>query len=443
MAHKKIEDLRAWDVAVCGGGMAGVAAAVAARRMGLETVLIERWPFLGGLGTAAYVTGLHTSDREKQVIFGITQEIIERADRYGAVWHIEGFPKETHLACWYDAEWMKIVLDELAREVGFAVLLYTPVVDVRRAEGGIEAVIVGTPKGLRAIRARVFVDATGDADLAAWAGCPTATGRERDGRVQGMTLMYHLTGLDHEALWAMTHDEVADVQRRMAEARDRGELPSFGALGLRAYGRKEFNPNMCPVTADPLDPLSLSEATMRGRLNVARFIRWWRRHVAQLRTCDLGAINAVGVRESRRIQGEYVFSREDVYGLRKFPDAIGHGFWMVDIHDPEGSGATTWSDRANWLPAGETYHIPYRVMLPEGADNLFVVGRCASTTHEGLAALRIQSHCMVMGQAAGTAAALALDAGCSIREVPMARLQATLRGQGVYLEDVPQMPSTG
>ncbi|MCD6362008.1 MAG: FAD-dependent oxidoreductase, partial [Armatimonadetes bacterium] len=199
-------------------------------------------------------------------------------------------------------------------------------------------------------------------------------------------------------------------------------------------------PNMAAVAGDPLDEEELTRLTWRGRENVFAFLDWWRERVPGYERAAIEQTGfSLGIRESRRVRGRTTLDAEMVLGAVKQPDAIGHGVWMIDIHDPLGSGYTTWlgRDDTNMVPAGESYHIPLGMCLNETVPNLAVVGRCASSTHEGHSSVRVQSHCMVMGQGVGTLAAMALDAGTDLAEYDVRDLQRALREDGVYLEDVP------
>jgi hypothetical protein len=198
--------------------------------------------------------------------------------------------------------------------------------------------------------------------------------------------------------------------------------------------------NMCPVAGNPLDEEELSGLTARAREYVVQYLDFWRANIPGMEGAEIDQTGfALGVRESRRIMGRKTLTEEMVLGAVKHPDAIGHGVWMIDIHDPTGSGYTTYTDRGetNMLRAGTSYHIPLGMCLNDTLPNLAVVGRCASSTHEAHSSVRVQSHCMVMGQGVGTAAAMALAGGVDMAQVDVRRLQSALRSDGVYIEDVP------
>lgn len=422
------------DVLVVGGGPAGMCAAIAARRGGASVAIVERWAMLGGLATMGHVTMWHTSDRQREVIFGLTQELVKRLTAYDGIQVLPSFPRahETYL---FHPDWLAIVYDDLVRELGIRTLCYTPCVGAVAAGREIEVVVVATKLGLRLIRAKRFVDASGDGDLGHFAGCRTVVGRESDGKTQGMTLVMSFDGLD-PARRQEIEAAGGPMKKRMEELRDRGELPSFGPhwFGGNFVWRWPHTLIAC-TSGNPLDGEDLTRATMAARAKAPAFLRFFRENWPGCENLQLDTVApALGVRESRRVKGLYTFTAADVIERHGFPDAVGHGFWMVDVHDPSGSGYTTWYDKKDHPKPGTTYQIPYRMLVAADIDNLFIAGRCASATHEGMAGLRVQSHCHVMGQAAGTAAAMSLDAGVPPAKVDVAQLQKRLLDAGVMID---------
>jgi hypothetical protein len=195
---------------------------------------------------------------------------------------------------------------------------------------------------------------------------------------------------------------------------------------------------MCPVSGNPLDEEELTRLSAQARRQAQQYVDFWRQEMPGFENAEVEQMGFwLGIRESRRICGIKTLDTQMVVKAVKQPDAIGHGFWLVDIHDPKGSGHTTWCDQKaeSMPPVGESYHIPLGMCLNAQIANLAVAGRCASSTHEGLASVRIQTHCMVMGQGLGTAAALALAGNIDMVNVDMKKLQSTLKADGVYLEE--------
>ncbi len=438
--ERRVPVLAEADVVVCGGGTAGISAACCAARHGARVILLERWPSLGGMATNALVNIWHTSDRTRQVIHGFVQEAVERAGRF--MHRYAHFPKrpETH---WFDPEGMRVVFWRMLQEAGVRVICNLTAVEAVSEDGRLRAVLVDTKEGRRAVCGRIFIDATGDGDVAANAGVPFDFGRAADSRVQGMTMMFCLSDVDSPAVRATPPEVRQRVFDDMRRLRDQGRFPQFNEGAAKHYIRSGLNQvphNMVPAAGNPLDEQELTRLSMQAREDVYRIVDLWRRNIpgfAEARVTHMG--HALGVRESRRIRGLKTLDGNHVVRAVKQPDAVGHGFWMIDIHDPKGSGYTTWTDQQKELmpPVGESYHIPLGMCLNSTWPNLAVVGRCASTTHEACASVRLQSHCMVMGQGVGTCAAMALEAGVDLADVETRALQTTLRRDGVYLADVP------
>jgi hypothetical protein len=437
--ERKMPVLAEADVVVCGGGTAGISAARCAARHGAKVILLERWPSLGGMATNALVNIWHTSDRTRQVIFGFVQEAIDRAGDF--IHRYADFPKrpETH---WFDPEGMRVVFWRMLRDAGVRVICNLTAVEALVADGRMRAVLVDTKRGRKAVRGRIFIDATGDGDVAANTGLPFDYGRPGDGLVQGMTMMFCLTGVDSAVVRAHASDAVR-VFDRMRQLRDQGQFPRFNEGAAKHYLRSGANQvphNMVPAAGNPLDEQELTRLSMQAREDVYQIVDLWRREMpgfGKAAVTHMG--HSIGVRESRRIRGLKTLDGQMVVKAVKQPDAIGHGFWMIDIHDPKGSGYTTWTDQNKELmpPVGDSYHIPLGVCLNAQIPNLAVVGRCASSTHEAHASVRLQSHCMVMGQGVGTCAALALQAGVDMAQLDIRKLQTQLRSDGVHLENVP------
>ena len=428
------------DVVVCGGGTAGISAAWAAARHGAKVVLIERWPSLGGMATNALVNIWHTSDRKKQVIYGFVQEAVDRGGEY--VRRFPDYPRrpETHN---FDCEGMRVVFWRMLQDAGVRVICNLTAGEPICRDGRILGLAVDTKRGRRSVTGRIVIDATGDGDVAANAGVPFELGRPGDGRVQGMTMMFCLRDIDHAALRQAGTKKADEVLAKMKALRDQGKFPPFNEGAAAHYlrtGPVHVPYNMCPATCNPLDEEELTRASARAREQVFEYLALWRKEMpgfAKARVTHMGF--SIGVRESRRIKGLKQLTAPMVVKAVKQPDALGHGFWMIDIHDPMGSGHTTWTDQKpeTMPPAGESYHIPLGMCLNAAVSNLAVAGRCAWATHEATASVRLQSHCMVMGQGVGTAAALALEGGVDMARVDVKKLQAALRKDGAYIEDVP------
>jgi len=448
------------DVVVCGGGSAGVAAAVSAARTGARTILLERWASVGGMTTHGLVNIWHRSDKEKLVIYGLVEESCSRAEKqkHGWIWRDRRYP-DAHETHWFEPEGIRIVWDRMLTEAGVRVFCHLPCGEPVVEDGRIRAVLVDTKQGRRAVIGSIFIDATGDGDIAAKAGVPFDRGREGDGLGQACTLIFALWGIDPQGRANGGGDAAVEkVVARMKKLRDRGEFPPFAEAFGGHFLRNACDGdmwNMLPVDGDILDEEKLTRMFVRAREQLVSYLDLWRREMPGFSDARIARTGySLGLRESRRIRGRMRLEADMVLQARKQPDALGHGVWMIDIHDPKGSGATTHTEKTEkgwqsgdlppaekpkkgWLKPGTSYHIPYSMCLTKEIANLGVVGRCASATHEALGSVRVQTHCMVMGQGVGTAAAMALDRGLDLAAVPIRELQRRLKADGVYLEDVP------
>ena len=441
------------DVLVVGGGNAGCAAALAAARAGARTMLVERYGFLGGTATAAMVGPWMTfHSGPERIVGGIAQEIVERLIALGgSPGHVPDASDYVPTVTPFDPEIHKALLFDLMRESGVRLLLHALVVDALRDDSGaVSGARFATVGGPREIRARVTIDATADAFVAAAAGCELQQGDER-GRVQPASLMFRLSHVDLAALAAYVRARpeqlrsslpaaertpaaltaVAGLYELWAQAQAEGidvprELVSFFATPYP----DEVTVNMTRVTdIDPLDPDDLTRAEIEARAQAMRLVAFFRARVPGFENARIAATaTQIGVRESRRIAGVYTLTRDDIVAGRTFDDAVARSAYPIDIHNPSGSGTTT-----HRLPPGTSYEIPYRCLVPRAVDGLLVAGRCISTTHEALASTRLTPTVMTLGQAAGTAAALALESGVAPRAVAARALRERLIAAGVDL----------
>jgi glycine/D-amino acid oxidase-like deaminating enzyme len=441
------------DVLVVGGGNAGCAAALAAARTGARTMLAERYGFLGGTATAAMVGPWMTfhSGRER-IVGGIAQEIVERLiARGGSPGHVPDSSDYVPTITPFDPEIHKALLFELMRESNVRLLLHALVVDAVRDDGGaVRGARFATVGGPRTIAARRTIDATADAFVAAAAGCALQQGDER-GRVQPASLMFRLSHVDMATLAAYVRARPDQMRSSLrAEERSAGALTAVAGLydlwraaqddGIDVPRElvsffispypDEVTVNMTRVLdVDPLDPDDLTRAEVEARAQAMRLVAFFRAHVPGFASARIAATaTQIGIRESRRIVGEYTLTGGDILERRTFDDAIARSAYPIDIHNPSGSGTTT-----HRLPPGTSYEIPYRCLVPLAADDLLVAGRCISTTHEALASTRLTPTVMTLGQAAGTAAALSIAAGAAPRALDARALRERLIADGVDL----------
>ena len=434
--------LGAWDVVVLGGGPAGIAAAAAAGGGGASVLLVERYGFLGGMGTAAGVTnfcGLHANVHGtiRQVVHGVADRLLERMRA------LDGL-NEPHLifnrihAQAYDMSAFKCAADQLLEEAGAQVLFHALAAGVARAaNGALEALVVETKSGRAALRGRVFIDCSGDGELARRAGVPMEKG-DAAGRLLYPTLMFRVGNVDA----TRAGDAWRTIPERMDEAERSGayRFPRRGAIVRPQKHAYEWRVNVTQLrnadgtAADGTDAWSLSAGEQEGRRQIVEYLRFLRERVPGFEAAyALDIAPQLGIRETRRLVGEYALSGADVTGCADFDDAIGVNGWPLEQHV---AGDVVWG----WPAEGSRGYnqLPYRMLLPRrasagGVDNLLVAGRCASMTHDGHSAARVSGACFAMGQAAGTAAALALALGCAVHDLPVHRLQRSLVDDGAFL----------
>jgi len=427
-----------YDVVVLGGGPAGIAAAACAARGGASTLLVERYGFLGGMGTAAGVTnfcGLFANVRGeiRRVVHGVADELLERIDRLGGL-------NEPHLvlgktkAQAYDMSAYKCAADDLVVGAGAGLAFHALAAGaLMRSEAEIDALLVETKSGRRAIRGRIFIDASGDGDLAAWAGAPWEKG-DAEGSLLYPTLMFRVADVDPERAREAWHEIPRLMQE--AEAQGRFRFPRKGAIVRPQKHPTEWRANVTQIrnpdgsAMDGTDAEQLSAGELEGRRQIRSYIVFLRECVPGFeRAYVLDIAPQVGVRETRRLLGAYVLTGDDVLACANFRDTIGVNGWPIERHV---TGDVEWA----WPPIPRSRgfnQLPYRMLVPRRIDNLLVAGRCASMTHDGQSAARVSGACFVMGQAAGTAAALALKAGVAPRALDVESLQAQLQHDGVYL----------
>ena len=425
-----------YDVIVLGGGPAGLAAAAAAGAAGRRTLLVERYGFLGGMGTAAGVTnfcGLHANVHGdiRQVVHGVADELLGRIASLGGL-------NEPHLifgktkAQAYDTAAYKCAADDLllARNVDllFHALAANALMDGER----IDALFVETKSGRVAVRGQIFIDCSGDGDLAAFAGAPFEIG-DHDGNLLYPTMMFRLNNVNAEA----AGEAWKSVPHLMEDAAKRGvEFPRKGAIVRPQKHAMEWRVNVTQLRTGngrALDGTSADDLThgeIEGRRQAVAFFDFLKANAPGFADAYIVDIPPqIGIRETRRITGRYQLTGDDVISCASFQDTIGVNGWPIEAH-VAGDVVWRWPD----IPASRGFnHLPYRSLLPNGVSNLLVAGRCASMTHEGQSAARVSGACFVMGEAAGTAAHLALAEGKNPSDITVQKLQETLERNGVFL----------
>ena len=434
-----------FDVVVVGSGAAGSSAAIAAARHGARTLLIEKLPFLGGNSTAVLDTfyGFYTpGDRPRKVVGGIGDdvisglrrigEVVERPNTYGAGTGIT-----------YLAEHLKVVWEQLVVGAGVQVLLHAFLQDVVVREGRIESLLVATKAGHITVVPGVVIDASGDADVCHHAGF----GYELAGAqspAQTLTTTFRMANVDMERrrsvdkdhLHALMRDAAASGEYDLPRLEGSDHLTPVEGMTATVMTRiEQIRPSPSGEFRNATDPEVLTAAEIEGRRQALEYVRFLIDKVPGYERASLIALSSqVGLRETRRVFGDYRLTRDDVLAARHFDDQVGLcGAPIEDHHGGPGTG-TTWE----YLPDGKVVGIPLRTLIPRDGVNVLAAGRCFSSDHDAQASVRSMAQCMAMGQAAGTTAALAAGAG-DVRRVDPHSIRERLRADGalVTMDDVP------
>lgn len=431
------------DVVVVGGGAAGVAAAETAARHGMNVLLVERYGFCGGAavgGMSGTVCGMYLAserklNRPEQVVYGFTEKFratmearggITAAQRYGKTWTVTHDP-----LVWRE------VADQLLGDVGVRILFHSLVVAVIMDDSKVRGVVVDSKSGRGAIRARVVIDASGDADVIYRAGLDYTMGQ--DGVVQNPTMIFRMGGVDVARFleyWGPDTICSAELSELIAGEHASGnyELPR---AKIWLFPTPRANELLCNATRlvgpggrplDPTNPEDLTVAELNGRRQVREYARFFRDH---LPGCERSFVNdtgvQVGVRQTRSIVGVSRLTNDDVLAHRKRADGIARSPWPIELHSGE-------KPKLEWV-LDDFYEIPYQALLPLRGENLLAAGRCFSAEHEALASARVTAQCFSYGHAAGLAAANAVKRGESVRDITGEELRELLNADGARLSD--------
>jgi hypothetical protein len=453
------------DVVVAGGGTAGVIAALAAARTGARTLLVEEKGYVGGTAVTGLPLLSFHDNRGERIVGGLPWDLVETLKGMGEAAETVNLMEEGplgHGGLEFNArniavrpEALKFVALKLLREAGVQLLLRTHVSDVVMAGNAVEGLVVENKSGRIILPADVVIDCTGDGDVAARAGASFEVGRPEDGITQPMTMLFALTEVDldrAEAAGVAHRRNMAAMGSEEWQTRFRKfdiklhhwkdllaeEFPALHGLEegflVRDWGDQVlYAGNMLHIPKlNASDGYQLSQAEADGREFVWRLMRFMRQHVPGFERVHLIDTYDIGVRETRRIVGDYCLTIEDVLEARRFDDdVVLCGYW-VDIHDYDGKWLHT-PDQGTQVKGGGSYGIPFRCLMPQGIENLLLAGRCLSATHEAQASARVMGTSMAMGHATGTAAALASQAGVTPRALDIGRLQQTLESQGAII----------
>lgn len=451
MSHSDLPLLASCDVLVIGGGSAGSAAAIAAARSGAQTILVEQNGFLGGTSTAALVTPMMANHLQKQPLNqGIYLEVLQDLLKTGdAAIYKDGN------AGWFNPEMLKVVLEQKAVAAGVELFYHVTLSAAICQQQSLQGVIVETKSGRGRILAKCCIDASGDADLAFQAGVETVSGRASDGHNQPMALRFNLGHVDlaraqsyftslgefdytdnpHDPeipLWttAATWDKDWPLSPLFAQAVAAGDLSEDDAAYFQIFtmpgrpGEVAFNCPRLDHLTNALDFRQRNQAQVEGKQRILKLWQFCKKYLPGFESSYIVQIAPMlGVRESRRIVGEYQLSSEDFFAARKFPDAVARNNYPIDIHARDKSGGL------HTMKAGDYHEIPYRCLLPLELDNLLVAGRALSADFAAQGAVRIIPNCYAMGQAAGIAAAWSARTNQPPRQLDADTLQHILATQ--------------
>lgn len=481
-AQKEKKSVQA-DVVVVGGGTAGFVAAIAAARNGAKVILAEQANFLGGTQSGGLVmmirsmrhmraprneeekrtmhTSYESSYDDQQVVFSIAQEYVDRMLDIDSAWGIKGKATTRQM---FDPEIAKWVIEQMVIEAGVDVWYFSHATDVMLDGNLVEGVVIESLQERTEIKAKVTIDATGDGDVCAAAGARFDKGDPQEGYCQPLTLYFVIGGVNLDRTFDYIRENPDEFGREYANTllrmRREGKPMMITAFLKKtreavqegdypvAYGKDKANPELLhfaypmfkkgkfrdvtyhnmdmAYNVDPTDKRELTKATIGMRDMAVRMANFYRKYVPGYEDSYLlQTAQVIGIRDSRRIVGEYTITMDDVLSGRTFEDGIGRYGSVIDVHDKDGKKSLHLAEvgGAGW------FHIPYRALLPRGINSLLVAGRCISADYVAQGCTRSQAACMVTGQATGTAAALAIKAGVEPRNVNISELQKVLVSQ--------------
>ena len=438
---REIPVLGSFDVAVVGGGPGGFAAAIAAARMGARVALIERHGFLGGTATAMMVDNFFPFRAgEKWAVRGIAWDLVERLRELGVV---EEAPSDREnrpygfKECgrvYFHTETLKVLLDRLMEEMKIFVLFYTLAVAPLQQGNRVEGVVVEGKSGRQAILAPVVIDGSGDGDIACRAGAPFEMGRPGDGLLQPTTLEFVLSGIDRDQFLGYMREDPTNYgfKKEIQAARAKGEYVGRDRLDFHRFtpGGVMTGINVTRMhDVDPTNAQDVTRAEIEGRRQATVVVSFLRKYIPGFEGCEITAFaTQAGARESRRFVGGYMLEDKDLLEGSTFEDSIAVFPALTDVHDPKG-----WKVEQHFPEEGEVFEIPYRCLVPNEVDGVFVVGKCISASSFVEAATRFMICSMATGQAAGVAAATCSSKGILPREVDVFSLRKDLLDQGAVV----------
>ncbi|WP_430933837.1 FAD-dependent oxidoreductase [Saccharicrinis sp. 156] len=459
MRQLKSKQISSYDIVIIGGGVSGSHAAIGAGRTGAKVLLIEQFGFLGGSLTAMGVGPMMTFHNRagKQLIFGTPNEMVDRLVKLGASpGHILDGTGYCSTVTPFDAEMLKVVLEDMVLEAGVDILYHTRLIDVEMENNKIESVYIHNRGGIQQVKAKQFIDASGDSELVKLSGVPFTLGRDEDSKSQPLTMNVKIGNINTEALkrymqenWEQFDDEIRTEDKEKVlnrvsrislwgfydlwqKAKDNGEvsIPRDNVLFFETNTEGEFIFNTSRILGmDPTNPFDISRAETIGRKQCLEIFQFLRKYAPGFENCTLESTAPhIGIRESRHPQAKYVLTSDDLVNERKFEKAIAIGGYPIDIHSPDGQ--TT--DSVHLRDEG-VYYIPVDSLLVNEASNLILAGRAIGADHHASAAIRVTPIAMSIGQGAGVLAGLSVTNKCLPGNVEYSLLKPTLKEQDVYL----------
>lgn len=421
--------MKKYDVAVIGGGPAGAAASIAAARGGAKVLLIEKSNCLGGAACNALVQPFmeyttKVNGEKLRLCCGIFEEITTKLEKMQL--EINGWKSKEKPLQFFNEEYLKVLLDRMVIGAGVELLFHTHLIDAESENGMVKSITISNKSGQEKIFADYFIDATGDADLAYKAGFSCRLGREKDRLCQPMTLCFRLGNVDTSKLDQAERKHINTLYQQFQQE---GKIKNIRENVLMFNSTLDnvihFNSTRI-VKLNPTDAFDVTKAEIEAREQMMELYLFLKENSPAFKNaCLTSSAPEIGVRESRMIDGEYLLTAEDLKACIKFKDSIALGNYDIDIHNPEGSGTSHYL-----FGDGEYYSIPYRSLVPKGAKNLLAAGRCISATHEAQASIRIMPIVYCLGEAAGTACALAKKEQVPVLKVDTNGLRQILKENG-------------
>ena len=419
--------VKEYDIVVVGGGLTGVAAAIAAARLNKRVIILEKSATFGGAATNSLVNPFMGSATEKdgkflQLSRGIFSEIIDELNAKNA-YKSNGGTGE------FDEETLKNVLTDMVISSGADIVFHAEMATVQAENGTVESVTVYYKGNEYIFKAKYFIDATGDANLCCAAGFPFRLGRESDSLCQPMTLCFRVSNVNMDLMFGGQWGEISPLYKQFRkEGKIKNPREDVLAFTTPHYGVLNFNSTRV-VKKNPTDLFDVTAAEIESRKQAQELFAFLKENFTAFKNAYISSTaQEIGIRESRMIDGEHILTTEELKGCEIFRDRIAVGNYDIDIHSPDGSGTSHY-----FFPKGKYYSVPYRCLIPKGSKNLLVAGRSISVTHEAQASIRIMPIVCTLGQAAGTAAALSADGETAVGNVDIKKLQQTLIDNGAFL----------